>query len=277
MTVMDSLNTRLFSVKKRMLEMYHAAHAGHIGCSLSSAEMLVYLKFSWMRPGDRLVLSKGHAAALLYSVLAEAGDLSEEEIRSFYHNGTLLPAHPPVNQVKAIPFATGSLGHGLSLSAGMAYAARVKQDARMYFCVTSDGELDEGSTWEAALFIAHHRLENLVWLIDRNRIQGIGKTEEVMHLEPLRDKLEAFGFDVLDADGHDFGSLELAKMKYAQRASTEGKPCVVICATVKGHGVSYMENTVDCHYLPMNEEQYRLALDELNAWHRSVAGTAHEG
>ncbi len=270
------LNERLYSVKKRMLEMYHAANAGHIGCSLSCTEILVFLKFAWMRADDRLVLSKGHAAALLYSVLAEAGDISEETIASFYHDGTILPAHPPVNQVKQIPFATGSLGHGLSLSAGMAFGARIKGDSRKYFCVTSDGELDEGSTWEAAMFIAHHRLTNLFWLIDRNRIQGIGKTEDVLQLEPLKDKLQAFGFHVTEADGHDFGSLDRARKGSSDPALTGGKPGVIICSTIKGHSVSYMEDTVDCHYLPMKDAQYRQAIDELNSWHGRNSGNAHE-
>ena len=276
MTKSEHLNERLYSVKKRMLEMYHTANAGHIGCSLSCTEILVFLKFAWMRSDDRLVLSKGHAAALLYSVLAEAGEISAETIRSFYHNGTILPAHPPVNQVKQIPFATGSLGHGLSLSAGMALGGRMKGDTRRYVCVTSDGELDEGSTWEAAMFIAHHRLTNLTWLIDRNRIQGIGKTEEVLRLEPLKEKLQSFGFLVVEADGHDFDSLDRAMSVCSDPAAEGEKPSVVICSTIKGHSVSYMEDTVDCHYLPMKDAQYQLAIDELNAWHRSKSGKTHE-
>ncbi|HTX98478.1 MAG TPA: transketolase [Bacteroidota bacterium] len=276
MTKVEALNARLYSVKIRLLDMYHAAHAGHIGCSLSCTEMLVHLKFSWMQPEDRLILSKGHAAALLYSVFAEAGEISEETIGTFYHNGTTLPAHPPVNQVKPIPFATGSLGHGLSLSAGMAFGARMKGEARKHFCVTSDGELDEGSTWEAAMFIAHHRLTNVIWLIDRNSIQGIGRTEEVLRLEPLKAKLESFGFHVSEADGHDFNALERAKAECADVSASAGKPCVVICSTVKGHGVSYMEDTVDCHYLPMTEEQYHQAIDELKAWRAATSGRRHE-
>ncbi|MGA9120437.1 MAG: transketolase [Bacteroidota bacterium] len=267
MKELDFLDERIYSVKRRMLKMYHAAHAGHIGCSLSCAEILVHVKFSWMAPDDRVIVSKGHAAALLYSVLAEAGTISEETIDSFYKNGTILPAHPPVNQVREIPFATGSLGHGLSLAAGMTLGARFKGDSRRCFCVTSDGELDEGSTWEAALFITHHRLTNLIWLIDRNHIQGIGGTEDVMSLEPLDDKLRSFGFNVVDAEGHVFESLERAKESCTDLVKANGKPCVVVCSTVKGHGVSYMENTVDCHYLPMNEEQYVQAIAELDARH----------
>jgi transketolase len=240
--------------------MYKMANAGHIGCSLSCTEMLVFVKFGWMRGDDNLILSKGHAAAALYSVLAEEGTLSESDIKTFYKDGTLLSAHPPVNKIKGIPFATGSLGHGLSLSAGMALAARLKNQQRNFFCLTSDGELDEGSVWEAALFIAHQKLNNVIWLIDRNRIQGIGRTEDVMALEPLNAKLRSFGFFVATADGHDFNSLAEA------RNECEGKtmlPKVIICNTVKGHGISFMQNTVDYHYLPLKGNQYEESLAEL--------------
>ena len=135
--------------------MYKNANAGHVGSSLSCAEILVFLRFAWMKNDDAFVLSKGHAAAALYSVLAEYGTLSESDIKSFYQDGTVLAAHPPVNKIKGVPFATGSLGHGLSLCAGMALASRLKNQQRKFFCLTSDGELDEGSVWEAALFIAH--------------------------------------------------------------------------------------------------------------------------
>src|SRR5687768_7085526 len=157
-----TLEERVFSVKQRFLTMYRRAGAGHIGSSLSCAEILVFLKFGWMRDDDTLVLSKGHAAAALYSLLAEAGALTQAQIESYYEDGTELPALPPVNAIREIPFATGSLGHGLSLSAGMALGARLSRRERRFFCVTSDGELDEGSVWEAALFIAHHALTNVV-------------------------------------------------------------------------------------------------------------------
>ena len=260
-----SLIDRAYSVKRRFLAMYKTANAGHIGCSPSCTEMLVFVKFGWMSPHDRFILSKGHAAASLYSVLAEDGTLTDADIATFYKNGTILPAHPPVNKIKEIPFATGSLGHGLSLSAGMALAARLKGQERRFFCITSDGELDEGSVWEAALFIANEKLNNVVWLIDRNGIQGIGRTEDVMKLEPLDAKLRAFGFFVAVADGHDFESLTAARKACEKNATT---PTVIICNTVKGHGISYMQNTVDYHYLPMKDDQYALALRELETSYR---------
>jgi transketolase len=261
------LEERAFSVKRRFLAMYKKANAGHIGSSLSCAELLVFLKFAWMRDQDSLVLSKGHAAAALYSLLAEAGVLSQSQIDSFYEEGTLLPALTPFNAFEEIPFATGSLGYGLSASAGMALGAALNRRDRRVFCVTSDGELDEGSVWEAALFIAHRKLTNVVWVIDRNRIQAIGRTEDVMALEPLGDKLRAFGYHVVTADGHDFASLLTARQECTRAWATRGVPVAIIANTVKGNGISYMHDTVDCHYLPMNDAQYEQAVEELKRAH----------
>lgn len=240
------------SIKQRFLAMYKSANAGHVGCSLSCTEMLTFVKLNWMKAEDEVILSKGHAAAVLYSVLAEAGDVSEEQIKTFYKNDTYLAAHPPTNKLKGIPFATGSLGHGLSIACGLGLAAKLKKTNKTIFCVTSDGEINEGSTWEAALFIAHHQLKNVVWLIDRNRLQGFGKTEEVMRLDPLDKKLEAFGFHVVEINGHDFEALKTVKLDYPSFS----KPLAVICNTTKGHGWAKYEGMVDCHYLPMKEEDF---------------------
>ncbi|MEO8905758.1 MAG: 1-deoxy-D-xylulose-5-phosphate synthase N-terminal domain-containing protein [Polyangiaceae bacterium] len=266
------LAERVLSVKTRFLAMYKKANAGHIGSSLSCAEILVFLKFAWMREGDTFVLSKGHAAAALYSLLAEAKLLSDRQIDSYYEEGTELPALPPFNTIKEIPFATGSLGHGLSVSAGMALGARFKREQRRFFCVTSDGELDEGSVWEAALFIAHHQLNHVVWLVDRNHIQAIGRTEDVLALEPLDAKLRAFGFHVLTVDGHDFGALLSARDECERLWSVRPAPVAIIANTVKGNGISDMQDTVDCHYLPMTDAQYEQTLAELN---RAHAATLH--
>ncbi len=261
------LEERVFSVKRRFLAMYKKAHAGHIGSSLSCAEILVFLKFAWMRDDDSFVLSKGHAVAALYALLAEVDALTPDQIESFYGEGTQLPALPPCNAFKEIPFATGSLGHGLSLCAGMALGAALNRNPRRAFCLTSDGELDEGSVWEAALFIAHRKLCNLVWLIDRNRIQGIGRTEDVLALEPLDAKLRAFGFHVVVADGHDFSSLQTAREACAQ---VPQQPVVIIANTVKGHGIACMQDTVDSHYLPMDDAQYAQALQETTQAHAAA-------
>lgn len=246
--------------------MYKAANAGHVGCSLSVAEILTYVRFGWMKKGDEIILSKGHAAASLYALLAEDGTLSQDDIDTFYKNGTLLAAHPPVNRIKNIPFATGSLGHGLSLSAGLGMAQKLKKTDKEIFCITSDGELNEGATWEAALFIIHHELKNVIWLIDRNYLQGIGKTEDVMRLEPLNKKLEAFGFNVAVANGHDFASLESARHK----TQNSSRPSAIICETTKGRYWNKYENTVDCHYVPMKDQDYEAILGELEKEYQAL-------
>ena len=250
------LAARRNAIKKRLIHMYKKANAGHVGCSLSCLEMMTFLKFGVMQKGDELILSKGHAAALLYSVLAEEGTISENDIESFYQDGTVLPAHPPVNKISGIPFATGSLGHGLSIAAGLGLAARLKKSDKKIYCITSDGELNEGSTWEAALFIAHHNLVNVTWLIDRNYLQGFGRTEDTMKLDPLDKKLESFGFQVVSADGHDFDSLNKSVTPVRGKS-----PLAVICNTIKGRDLT-LENTVDCHYLPLTETDYGKLINE---------------
>ena len=250
------------SIKRRFLGMYFKANAGHVGSSLSCAEMLAFVRLGWMGPSDELVLSKGHAAAALYATLAESGELSADDIATFYADGTLLSAHPPPNKLPGIPFATGSLGHGVSISTGLAFASKLRGEPdRRVFCVASDGELDEGSCWEAALFAAQQKLHNLVWLIDRNGIQGFGRTEEVMPLEPLADKLRAFNWDVYEADGHSMPSLLQARD--AVLATRSERPSVLLCRTVKGNGMGAMADTVDCHYRPMTQEIYDRLLQSL--------------
>jgi len=266
------LEEQVFAVKKRFLAMYKQAHAGHIGSSLSCAEILVFLKFAWMQDDDTFILSKGHAVAALYALLAEANVLAPSQIDSFYQEGTRFPALPPANVLKEIPFATGSLGHGLSLCAGMALGAMLNRHERRCFCLTSDGELNEGSVWEAALFIAHRKLTNVVWLIDRNHIQGIGRTEEVMALEPLDAKLRAFGFHVVAADGHDFVALLAARDECRRVLASRQQPVAVIAKTIKGHGIGIMHDTVDSHYLPLDDAQYAQALDELRRAHAAAVG-----
>jgi transketolase len=265
------LEDRVFAVKKRFLAMYKMANAGHIGSSLSCAEILVFLEDAWMRGEDTFVLSKGHAVAALYALLAEVNAIDAGALSAFYADGTHFPALPPVNTIDEIPFATGSLGHGLSLAAGMALGAVLNRRDRRFFCLTSDGELDEGSTWEAALFIAHRKLTNVVWLIDRNRIQGIGGTEEVLALEPLDAKLRAFGFHAVAADGHDFASLRAARDACARALEEDGRPVVIIANTIKGHGIAHMQDTVASHYLPLDDAQYARALAELSAAHEPAA------
>lgn len=248
---------------KQVLQLYKQANAGHIGSSLSCLEILVDLCFARMDRDDRLILSKGHAAAALYTVLKAAGRLPEAELASFYRDGTLLAAHPPCSgAIQNIPFGTGSLGHGLSLACGLTLAQRFTGKAFQVYAVLSDGDCNEGSTWEAALFAAHQRMGNLTVIVDLNGIQGIGHTKDVLKLEPIVDKWRAFGFAVAVAEnGNDFASLALA---HDQLRDREGPRCV-IARTVKGHGISFMRDRVEWHYLPMKDEQYAQALDETRA------------
>lgn len=244
----------------RLLGLHHAAHSGHIASSLSCLEILVDLCFGRMAPDDTLILSKGHAASALYTVLSLSGRLPETELETFYQDSTLLAAHPPCSgAIKSIPFGTGSLGHGLSLACGTAFSTRFTGKQFHTYAVLSDGDCNEGSTWEAALFAAHHRLDSLTVILDLNGLQGIGHTKDILTLEPIADKWRAFGFTVAVAnDGNDFASLSQA---HRELADTSGPRCL-IARTVKGHGVSYMEDRMEWHYLPMSETQYEQARQE---------------
>jgi transketolase len=245
---------------EQLLALYQKAHAGHIGSSLSCLEILVDLCFGRMAEKDVLILSKGHAAGALYTTLALSGRIPRDLLETFYQDGTLLSAHPPCNgALKAIPFGTGSLGHGLSLACGTAFSQRFTGEKFHTCAVLSDGDCNEGSTWEAALFAAHHRLNNLTAIIDLNGLQGIGRTKDILDLEPFADKWTAFGFAVAIAeDGNDFDSLARAH----QALATATGPRCIIARTTKGHGISYMENRMEWHYLPMNDAQYEQAKRE---------------
>ncbi len=248
------------AIRRQFLRMHFEARSGHLGSGLSAIDILTYLYSSWLGPTDQFILSKGHGASALYATLHHFGKLSDVELASYYQDDTLLPAHPAPLGVAAIPAATGSLGHGLPIAAGMAYSYKYLRGAdQRVACLLSDGECNEGSTWEAALFAGHHQLNNLTAFVDANGIQGFGRTEDVLALEPFAKKWEAFGFDVSECNGHDFVALHAALAK-----PSSGRPRCVIARTVKGKGVSFMENTVDWHYWPMSEAQYQRAIAELD-------------
>ncbi len=248
-----------------VLEMYKTANAGHIASSLSCMDILIYLHFCRMRAGDRFVLSKGHAAAALYAVLEKSGRITSDDLATFYKDGTLLAAHPPCgNKLPGITFGTGSLGHGLSLAAGMALSTKYTGKRFGVYCVLSDGDINEGSTWEAALFAAQHGLGNLTVVIDNNGLQGFGRSKDVLDMEPLVEKWRAFNFEVFEADnGNDFDSLHSCFSGIDAKAKP-GRPKCVVARTVKGCGVSYMEDRMEWHYLPMDDEQYKNALTQVN-------------
>jgi transketolase len=246
--------------------MYYRAHAGHIGSSLSCLEILVDLYFHRLHPGDLCILSKGHAAAALYTVLAKSGRLDDKELATYYQDNTRLAAHPPCSgEIADIPFGTGSLGHGLPLAGGLVFSQQFTGKSFQVYCIISDGDCNEGSTWEAALFAAHHGLKNLTVIMDANCVQGFGTTAEVCNLEPLADKWRAFGFETrVAARGNAFEDLESA---FAGFNPNPAGPRCLIARTVKGHGVAYMENKMEWHYLPMNEDQYQQALRETRGDH----------
>ncbi len=260
---MKSLSLIKKDCLRETLKLYKEANAGHIGTSLSCLDILVYLYFKFMESNDRFILSKGHAALGFYVVLAKKGLIDPELLNKFYINGTSLAAHPPCNKfLKAIPFGTGSLGHGLSLAAGFALSDRFKRTDRRVFCLLSDGDCNEGSTWEAALFAAQQNLKNLYVIIDNNQLQGFGRTSDIINLDPLAEKWISFNFDVVTAsNGNDFNSIDSAFKIISKKASS--KPKCIIARTTKGHGVSFMENRMEWHYLPLTEELYLKALSEL--------------
>ncbi|MBC3785557.1 transketolase [Spirosoma utsteinense] len=250
-------------LRLRLLGLYNQAHAGHIGCSLSCIDLMIATLILRKRPQDTFLLSKGHAAAALYACLNYLGDISDDELATYYKNGTTLPAHPAPNQHKGIPFATGSLGHGLPIGVGIAHAGKLLGDDSRVYVLMSDGETNEGTTWEAAHFALQHKLDNLAVLIDKNGLQGFGRTADVFGDTADVRIWETMGFETIEVDGHDVEAV-LAGLDNFQASGT-GKPKLVIAHTVKGKGVSYMENRLEWHYLPMTPAQYEQACADVSA------------
>lgn len=244
-------------LRLNLLSLYNRANAGHIGCSLSCIDLMIATLILRKRPQDTFLLSKGHAAAALYVSLHHLGELSDDDLATFYHNGTTLPAHPAPNKHRGIPFATGSLGHGLPIGTGIAQAGKMLGDDSRVFVLMSDGETNEGTTWEAAYFAIQHQLDNLIVLIDKNGLQGFDKTGDVLGDTADTAVWSAMGFEVVEADGHNVD--ELLSVIDQLTATPNGKPKLVVAHTVKGRGVSYMENRLEWHYLPMKLEQYEQA------------------
>lgn len=240
----------------RLLQMHYESKVGHLGGNLSALDILICLYHFRLAPEDRFVLAKGHSAGALYVTLWTLGLLSDEDLRQFHRDGTRLSGHPPLRGIPEIVFATGSLGHGLGLAVGLALSRKLRGEPGRVFCLTSDGEWNEGSCWEALIFLAHRKLDNLTFIVDRNGMQGFGSTREVANLEPLAEKFRCFGVKTLEVDGHDMASLHGALHR-------EDGPLAIAARTVKGFGVSFMENQMAWHYLPMNEEQYLQAVREV--------------
>ena len=238
--------------------MHYESKVGHIGGNLSALDAILFLHSEVMKGDDVFVLSKGHSAGALYVSLWSVGKLSDKELDSFHQDGSKMAGHPAGGWCPDIPFATGSLGHGLSLAAGIALGKKMKGEKGRVFCLLSDGEWEEGSTWEALIFTAHRRLDNLTLLVDANGLQGFGKTTEIASLEPMGDKIRPFGLDVHEINGHN--PVELASVLTSESETAK----VVILRTIKGNGVSFMEGRMEWHYLPMSAEQYRQAVKEVS-------------
>jgi transketolase len=247
------------AARKRLLKMHFESGVGHIGGNLSALDATMIVFHEHLRDVDRFVLSKGHSAGALYVTLWSLGRLADDDLSQFHKDGTLLAGHPPARGIDDILFATGSLGHGLSLAAGTALGFRFRRSDARVVCLTSDGEWQEGSTWEALIFACHHRLLNLTVLVDHNGLQGFGSTSEVASMSPLWDRLRGFDVDIEVIDGHAPDAIRQALARPATRLQ------VIVMRTVKGHGVSFMEGRMDSHYLPLDEKGYRDALAELDA------------
>lgn len=271
MTKEERLKLQIAACKVRMgvIESTHGAKAGHPGGSLSAADMFTYLYNKEMRVDptnpkwedrDRFVLSKGHTAPGLYSALAYRGFFPVEDLPTLRHIDSYLQGHPNMNTVPGVDMSTGSLGQGISAAAGMALGAKHAGKALNVYAIVGDGEVEEGECWEAFMFAAHYGLSNLCVFLDRNRLQIDGPTENVMSSEPLEDKLRAFNFNVLTIDGHDYDQIEKAIAAF--HAESE-KPTCILLDTIKGKGVSFMENAVDWHGKGPNDEEYEIAMKEL--------------
>ena len=256
-------------VRKGVIEAVHSAKSGHPGGSLSAADIYTYLYFEEMNidpkdpkkeDRDRFVLSKGHTAPGLYAALANRGFFPVEDLLTLRHTGSYLQGHPDMKHIPGVDMSSGSLGQGISAACGMALAAKLGgKDYRVY-TLLGDGEIQEGQVWEAAMFAGFRKLDNLVVIVDNNNLQIDGAVDEVCSPYPIDKKFESFNFHVIDIDGNDFD--EIAKA-FAEARATKGQPTAIIAHTVKGKGVSYMENVGDWHGKAPNDEQYEIAMEEL--------------
>ena len=257
------------NVRIGIIESTYNAKSGHPGGSLSIADILTVLYFNQMNidennpkssSRDRLVLSKGHVAPALYSVLAEKGYFDRNELKDLRKLGHMLQGHPDMRRIPGVDMSTGSLGQGLSVANGMAMASKLNHEGVRVYCICGDGEMQEGQIWEAAMTSAHYKLDNLCVIVDNNNLQIDGKVDEVMSIYPLDQKFKSFGFEVINIDGHDYTQIINALNK---AKTVKGKPTVIIAKTIKGKGVSFMENVADWHGKAPKEEEYNKAMEEL--------------
>ena len=268
---LDFLKKTAAQIRLDILEEVHAASSGHPGGSLSIAEIITYLYFEEMNVDpknptwdarDRFVLSKGHTAPALYAALAEKGFFSRDELKKLRHVDSFLQGHPDMKGTPGVDMSTGSLGLGFSTACGMALVAKIDNKDYRTYTIVGDGESEEGQIWEAAMFASHYKLDNLCVILDWNGLQIDGPVTEVMNPTPHDKKFEAFGFHVISIDGHDFDAIAAA---FDEAKTVKGKPTVIIAKTVKGKGVSFMENQVGWHGSAPNDEQYETAVADIKA------------
>ena len=268
---LNQLKKTAAQIRLDVLEGVHAASSGHPGGSLSIADIITYLYFEEMNVDpanpkwserDRLVLSKGHTAPALYGALAEKGFFSRNAIKTLRQADSFLQGHPDMKGTPGVDMSTGSLGLGFSAACGMALAAKIDGKAWRTYAIIGDGESEEGQIWEACMFAAHYKLDNICAIFDWNGLQIDGPVAEVMNPTPFDKKLEAFGFHVISIDGHDFDQIEAA---FAEAKTVKGKPTAIIAKTIKGKGVSFMEDQVGWHGSAPNDEQYAIAVAEIKA------------
>lgn len=274
----NSIEILANKLRHHVLNMTHKAKSSHVGTCMSMIELLAVLYTHILRvdpehPGwpdrDRFILSKGHGAAALYAILAESGFFPLEWLETFYQNGSRLAGHVTYRGIPGIEFATGSLGHGLSVATGMALVAKREQKDYRVFVMLSDGECDEGSTWEPVLFAGHHHLENLTVIVDYNHIQSLGTVPEVLDLEPFADKWRSWNWAVREIDGHDCDAIKSTLQNLPFEA---GRPNCLIAHTVKGKGVSFMENKLLWHYRSPQGSEYEAAVKEITEAGQSLLG-----
>lgn len=257
-----------WNIRKHSIEMTNRSNGSHIACVLSVADIIAVLyakvmKYDVSNPKneerDRIILSKGHAGAAIYSALAEVGFIDKDELKTHYSNGSRLSGHVSHKGIPGVEFSTGSLGHGLAVGTGFAMAAKVDGKSHRVFVVLGDGECNEGAVWESVLFSNHFRLNNLIAIIDYNKMQALDYCDKTIQLSPFADKWKAFGWQVIEVDGHNHDELENA----INEAGRVGKPTVIIAHTIKGKGISFMENNIVWHYRPPMGDDYNAALKEL--------------
>jgi len=266
------------NIREHVVEMLYKAKSGHPGGSLSAVDAIVALYFEHMNHNpnnpcdpdrDRFILSKGHAVPALYAVLAEQRYFSVNELKKLREINCMLQGHPVCSYVPGIEASTGSLGHGLSFANGVALAGKLDDKSYNVYVMLGDGETNEGQVWEAAAAASHYKLDNLTAFIDRNFLQIDGHTEEIMHLESIRDRWSSFGWHVIEIDGHNIGEI-LDALNEADNHKRQ--PSLIILNTIKGKGVSFMENNVDFHGVPPNEIEYNMAMKEFDILRKKLGG-----